>query len=158
MFRLRQATKQDIPTLAVHHRLMFEAILDERGGDRCSAQLEEVEQSYVKKLQQQLSDGSCKVWAVEKDQKIVASGGVTIISTVPVPNDPSYRIAYVHSIYTEDQYRKQGMASRIVKSALDYCRSIGIRRVILNASEAGRPLYEQLGFEAADNAMRLWIE
>jgi GNAT superfamily N-acetyltransferase len=157
MFRLRQAAREDIPILATHHRLMFEEILDERGGDRDSARLEEVAESYARKLKTQLLDGSCTVWVVEKGQKIVASGGVTIITTVPVPSDPSSQIAYIHSLYTDGPYRKQGLAYRIVKAVLSYCRSIGIRRVILNASHAGKPLYKKLGFEPADNAMRLWI-
>ena len=40
--------------------------------------------------------------------------------------------------------------------ALDWCRSTGIRAVILDASDEGRSLYESLGFTQT-NEMRLMI-
>jgi hypothetical protein len=48
------------------------------------------------------------------------------------------------------------MAKRIVQAALEACRSAGLRRVTLHASEEGRPLYEALGFQAT-NEMRLTL-
>jgi len=40
-----------------------------------------------------------------------------------------------------------------VESALKWCREHGYDRVVLHASKEGKPLYESLGFEPA-NEMR----
>jgi len=61
-------------------------------------------------------------------------------------------------MYTEKQYRNNNFANLIVERAIRFCRDLGIKRVFLNASEAGRPIYEKVGFRAAPEMMRLVIE
>ncbi len=46
------------------------------------------------------------------------------------------------------------LARRIVETAVEACRARGLKRVMLHASDAGRPLYESLGFRQT-NEMRL---
>lgn len=38
------------------------------------------------------------------------------------------------------------------------CKNRGIRRVLLNSSNEGRPIYEKIGFEPIPAMMRLMIE
>jgi len=52
--------------------------------------------------------------------------------------------------------RHQGVGGRLVALLLDEARGLGIRRVQLAASEAGRPLYEQMGFVALDHMVK-WL-
>ncbi|MDM8550454.1 GNAT family N-acetyltransferase [Desulfobacterales bacterium HSG2] len=157
-FTIQEAGFEDIPILVRHHRLMFEEIWTLKGLDYDISKLEEMDNAYAKKLQKQLTNNTSKAWFIEDISKIIASGAVSIISMVPVPDDPSDRVAYLHSIYTERGYRNRGFARRIAETAIHYCKSQGIRRMILNASDAGRPVYEKTGFRAADNVMRLWIK
>jgi hypothetical protein len=42
-------------------------------------------------------------------------------------------------------------------AALAWCRANGIRAVILHSSDAGRPLYESMGFTRT-NEMRIVLE
>ena len=46
------------------------------------------------------------------------------------------------------------MATAIVRVILDYLRELGIPVATLHASDAGRPVYEKLGFKPT-NEMRL---
>jgi len=64
-------------------------------------------------------------------------------------------IAFLHSVFTENEYRHQHHASRITQEAVDYCRNQGISRLYLVASDAGRPVYEQAGFVPVPNMMLL---
>jgi GNAT superfamily N-acetyltransferase len=156
-FPLRQARLDDIPTLVSHHRRMFEEILTARNEPFTVSQLESMDKAYAEKLQIQLANGICTAWIIEDKNRIIASGAVSLMTTVPVPADPSCQAAYLHSIYTDKDYRRKGLAHRITETAVRYCKSQGIRRMQLNASDAGCPVYEAIGFRTADNAMRLWI-
>lgn len=156
--RIREATVSDISLLAIHHRKMFEEIWENKGEDLDSSRFVEIETSYIKKLQSQLQDGSCKAWVIEDEQRIIASGAISIVSFVPTPQDLSSNVAYLHSMYTEKDQRNNHCAKRIIEQALRYCKAHGIKRIILNASEAGRPIYERIGFRSAPETMRLLLE
>jgi GNAT superfamily N-acetyltransferase len=155
---LRFAKSEDIPILVRHHCLMFEEILTLKGMDIDNSAFRKIETAHNDKLEKQLSDGSCVAWLIEYNKDIVASGAVSIISMVPVPDDPSHEVAYLHSMYTEKDFRRKKLAHRIIDEAILYCKGKGIKRMILAASDAGRPLYKQVGFLPAENLMRLWIK
>lgn len=157
-FALREGSEDDIHLLSVHHRKMFEEIWAKKGGSIDIPAGEEIEQAYAGKLRVELPAGLCRAWIVEKEGEVAASGAITIVSLVPTPMDLSSRVAYLHSVYTEPEMRGRNLAARIVKAAIDFCRKSGIKRVILNASEAGRPVYERIGFTSYPEMMRFVIE
>jgi len=157
-FIIAPATPEDIPVLADHHRKMFEEVVMSQKLYPKALNSERLDREYIHKLTNELGT-TCHVWVVRKnDGEVVASGGVSIISMVPVPSDYSYKVAYIHSIFTENKFRNNGLAKRIMDEILQFCKLHGIKRLILNASEAGRPLYEKIGFESATNSMRMIIE
>jgi N-acetylglutamate synthase-like GNAT family acetyltransferase len=155
---LREATERDIPQLGIHHRKMFEEIWEKKGESIDISVCKGIEKAYRQKLKQELIDGSCKAWVIENENRIIASGAITIVSFVPTPKDLSNSVGYLHSVYTERKNRNNNFANLIIKKAIQYCRNNGIRRVFLNASEAGRPIYEKVGFHSAPEIMRLMIE
>jgi ribosomal protein S18 acetylase RimI-like enzyme len=122
-FTLREATERDIPQLSAHHRKMFEEMWEKKGQPIETSAGNEMEQAYSRKLSAELRVGSCKSWLIEKGHQVVASGAITIVSFVPTPKDLSSRTAYMHSIYTEPESRGQNLASRIVLTALEYCKA-----------------------------------
>jgi GNAT superfamily N-acetyltransferase len=157
-FQIRDATVSDIPLLAAHHRKMFEEIWKNKGEAVDGSISAEIERVYMRKLQNQLPEGSCKAWVIEGDRRIIASGAISFVSLVPTLMDLSYKVGYLHSMYTEKEHRNNHFAERILKQALDLCRAMGIKRILLNTSEAGRPLYEKIGFRSAPDMMRLLLE
>jgi GNAT superfamily N-acetyltransferase len=152
---LRDATISDVPLLALHHRNMFEEIWEKKGRSIDSETFSEMEAKYREKLQHHIPDGSCKAWVIDADNRIIASGAISIVSYVPTPLDMCTDIAFLHSMYTEKDYRKKHCALRIVNQAIAYCKDRGINRIILNASDAARPLYKKIGFQSASETMRL---
>lgn len=156
--RIREATVNDIPLLAIHHRKMFEEIWENKGEDIDRSIFAEIERAYIEKLRRQLQDCSCKAWVIEDEHRVIASGAISIVSFVPTPQDLSSNVAYLHSVYTAKDQRNNQCAKRIVKQAVHYCQENGIRRIILNSSEAGRPIYEKIGFKPAPDIMRLLLE
>lgn len=61
---------------------------------------------------------------------------------------------YIFSMYTEPEFRRRGVASAVVRALVDWARRRGYTRVDLQATPAGRPVYERLGFRPTSH-MRL---
>lgn len=59
------------------------------------------------------------------------------------------------NIYTEPAYRRRGIAYKILDLLVSDVRSKGITSISLEATEAGRPLYEKYGFVKMDDEMEL---
>ena len=155
---IQEATCDDIKQMAIHHRKMFEEIWEKKGQKVEAAKAQEIEKAYSEKLQKEIPGGSCKAWVIKNGNRLVASGAISIVSFVPVPNDTNHNIAYLHSMYTEKDFRGRKYAQQIIERAIQYCKENGINRVILNASDAGKPIYEKLGFVSLPETMRLFIK
>lgn len=155
---LREASGSDISILAAHHRKMFEEIWEQRGEHLGTARAGEIEKAYTQKLDTDMECGICKAWVIEDKGKIVSSGAITIVSFVPNPSDLSSKVGYLHSMYTEKSHRNKKCAQRIIQNVITLCKSKGIKRIMLNASEAGQPVYQKFGFRSAPDTMRLLFE
>ena len=172
----RRAGEADIDLLAGHHRRMFEEMRARGGlslqatccGPDCgssSVQTQEdrpmdfagLERAHRQKLALQIPYGSCIAWIAEFDQKPVASAELSILRTVPVPEDPSSTTGFIHSLFVQPAMRRQGIASALIELLLDHCRQIGITRVQLNSSEAGREVYTKKGFRPLGQVMICWL-
>jgi N-acetylglutamate synthase-like GNAT family acetyltransferase len=154
----REATSSDISIMATHHRKMFEEIWEQKGEHLGTTRASEIENAYTQKLETELERGICKAWVIEAEGKIISSGAITFVSFVPNPSDLSSKVAYLHSMYTEKSYRNKKCAQRIIHNVINHCKSQEINRIILNASDAGQPVYQKIGFRPAPDTMRLFIE
>jgi GNAT superfamily N-acetyltransferase len=56
--------------------------------------------------------------------------------------------AYVNAVYVKPEYRRRGIARRLMELAVAWARERGCTSVRLRASEEGRFLYEAIGFHA----------
>ncbi len=54
--------------------------------------------------------------------------------------------AWIGMVLTHPDHRRRGYARRLTQTAIDYLREQGVQRIMLDAAEAARPLYEDLGF------------
>ncbi len=104
-----------------------------------------------------LDDGSYRGWFVEAPAgRVVAGGGVLFLTFQPSPASPDPRRAWIVNMFTEPDARGRGFARRLVETMLEWCRAGGLPTVYLHASDAGRPLYESLGF-IPNNEMKLTL-
>ena len=156
-YDLREATPADVPTLVIHRRRMFEDMAAAGGTPYDVTALDAMDVAYAAHLSLRLVDGAERAWVIESGGRIVASGAVLLSEWLPRPRDLTGRLAYLHSVYTLPEYRRRGLARRIVETAIDFCRAQGLRRLVLHASRDGRPLYESLGFTPT-NEMRLVLD
>jgi len=89
---------------------------------------------------------------------VVAGAGVQIRSMLPRPHADGTGLligleGIVMNMYVEHAWRRRGLARRIMDAIIEWAPSAGIVRLVLHASDEGRPLYESMGF-VATNEMR----
>ncbi len=154
---LRLAVAADIPVLVSHRRRMFEDMDALKGVTRDRDHFEAMDVAYADILRYEIPAGATRVWMIEDDGKIAASGALKFTDWLPRPDGQRRGLVYVHSVYTALEYRRQGLARRILQAMIADCRENGWPRISLHASEMGRGLYEELGFMPT-NEMRLIVE
>jgi GNAT superfamily N-acetyltransferase len=151
-FEIRNATLEDAVLLATHRMKMWADIHPEQ------VPLEGAEKRARLWIERQLSDGRLVGFiAKARDGEVAGSGCIWVRDEQPRPSSTRQVVPYLMSMYTERGFRRKGVARAVVKEALRWCRENGYERVVLHASNEGRPLYESLGFEPTSE-MRLKLE
>ncbi len=149
-FTVRQGTPADAPLIAAQRRAMF---LDMGYEDGTALQAASV--AFDAWLAEKLRKNEYFSWfALNSGGEVVAGVGLVLQDMQPGPLDSSTRRAYVLNVYTNPDYRHMGLARQLMTILMEWCRAQGLRTIVLHASEAGRPLYESLGFRQT-NEMRI---
>jgi GNAT superfamily N-acetyltransferase len=63
---------------------------------------------------------------------------------------------YVSSVYTKPGFRRQGIGRQLMENLMTRARELDVTRLLLNASEMGRPLYLDLGFKPTPYETLQW--
>ena len=66
--------------------------------------------------------------------------------------------ATLAGIYTAPGYRRRGIARELTLQAIAWCKAQNCVRIRLQASDAGRSLYESLGFKTFREMMKLDLQ
>jgi ribosomal protein S18 acetylase RimI-like enzyme len=148
----RLATANDIDVL-VHHRC---AMFAEMGLGNENT-LKHMNTEFHTWGLDHLANGTFWTWFACDGDKIVCGVGVYALDWPPGPTEDSTPRAYIYNVYTEIDYRRQGIAHRLMEHVLADLRERGFRTIGLHASKFGRRLYENLGFQQT-NEMRLVLD
>ena len=79
----------------------------------------------------------CRVFVAEGDDGSILGTGVATI------NGP---VAWIGTIWVSSAARGRGLGTALTNATIDAAEAAGARTLLLVATEAGRPLYERLGF------------
>ena len=80
---------------------------------------------------------NCHPILAERDGEIVGTGVATV----------SGRVGWVGTIWVAPALRSRGLGRTLTEEVIEELEGSGCRTLVLVATEAGRPVYERLGFE-----------
>ena len=89
------------------------------------------------------------------DDMVVGCASMSFIRVMPTFSHPSGIRAHLMNVYTRKEYRRQGIARRMVELLIKETWEKGATEISLDATESGRPLYESLGFTDSEECMVL---
>jgi GNAT superfamily N-acetyltransferase len=145
-YRVRAATVADVAAIAHHRAEMFRDMGLVREEERAT-----LAAGSAHFLADALPGGTYRGWVAELDGVVVAGAGVILRPLLPRPGHPNGASEVeVLNVYTEPEHRRHGLARALMHAVLDWCAGQNIAKVTLHASDAGRPLYESLGFTATN--------
>ena len=151
-YRIREAKldERDIETIVHQRRAMFVAM-----GHRDERALESMSERFRPWVKRKMEAGEYLAWfAIGPDEEVAAGAGLWLMDWLPHMIGAGKWRGNIVNVYTESAHRRKGLARELMKTAMGWCAKEGVDTVILHASDAGRALYEELGF-AASNEMRL---
>jgi ribosomal protein S18 acetylase RimI-like enzyme len=110
----------------------------------------------LKFIKQARSEVAFQAFVAEIDGSIVGSASCQLYGGLyPSPFKLQHRhYGYIWNIYVKSDYRRQGIATQLTKTAIDYLKDLDCTKVVLHASPFGKPVYESLGF-VSNNEMVL---
>ena len=152
---IRRATVDDAAIVAQHRVAMFSDMGNVPTDQLASTLLELSTSALVAELGQESYVG----WlALNGTNQVVAGAGVHVKPQLPRISDDGTSVVtaslpLVVNVYTEPAWRHRGIARALMATLMQWATTQGFDRVVLHASDAGRPLYVSLGF-VPTNEMR----
>ena len=146
MIEYRELTIEEIDAFA---RLRIRQLVEE--GARAEGDLLPALLDYYRR---HLSDGTFISYLALDGERIVGTGGVSIVEKPAWFGCPTGRIGLISSMYTDKAYRRQGIARRLLTLVTDAAKKQGCGAVWVTASDMGVPFYAGCGFVHNGNFMQ----
>ena len=147
----RKATVDDIDLLT-KTRIEVLRAANRLPVDTDMGDVEKQSRLYYEKALRDRTHTACLVF--DRD-RWVGAGGISYYQVMPTYHNPSGNKAYIMNMYTHPEYRRQGIAFRMLDLLVGDARSKQIAFISLEATAMGRPLYEKYGFVPIDDEMIL---
>ncbi len=152
--QIRLAASQDVEIISWHRARMFQDM-----GELPDHLFESFRARSLEYLRSALASGDYVGWLIfqrDHPQKILAGAGLLLRQVPPFPVSREIgetgitdgRQGLIVNVFTEPEWRRRGLARRLMEHILAWSREQGIQSILLHASDEGRALYEQLGFIA----------
>jgi GNAT superfamily N-acetyltransferase len=146
-YQIRIANQGDAATIAQHRVLMFHEM-----GAISDPERDAFWDPALFWIQQELAAERYIGWLAEGPQQVVGGAGIHLRTLPPGPGCMRVgRWGHIVNVYTQPDFRRQGLARRLMLELLRWCADRSLDRITLTASDQGRSLYEALGFVATSD-------
>jgi len=101
-----------------------------------------------------LADGTFVSWLAVENGRIIGTSGMSFVEKPPYFGCPSGKIGLISSMFTEKDYRRQGIGATLLSKIMEEARAFGCGVVQITASDMGVLLYQSYGFVKNKNFMQ----
>lgn len=101
-----------------------------------------------------MADGTFVSWLAVDGNKIVGTSGMSFIEKPPYFSCPNGKIGILSSMFTVNEYRRQGIAKELLTRIVHEAKEYGCGCIQITASDMGVLLYTDFGFVKNGNFMQ----
>jgi len=83
----------------------------------------------------------------EEASEIYSTAFLSIVERPPRKAASSYLVGTVYNVFTYPEYRKKGIATKVMSALLEEAKILNVAYIDLLATDAGKSLYKKMGFE-----------
>ena len=148
MVEIRIAAKDDIELLMSSRLEMLKVVNNLPADYEYSEEIVRESRDYF------LNGDHITVLAVD-DGEVIGCASMSFMWIMPTFSHPTGKRAHLMNVYTRSEYRRQGIARKMVNMLIDETWKRGATEISLDATTMGRPLYESLGFTNSTEGMVL---
>ena len=98
--------------------------------------MSEVERQSCQYYEEALHNDSHVAYLVFDDEKFVGAGGVSFFQVMPTYHNPTGKKAYIMNMYTNPEYRRQGIAYKTLALLVKEAKERGIKSISLESTES----------------------
>ena len=117
--------------------------------------IESFKQSTRQYLQEHIDKDDLIIFIATEESRIVSSCMACIYQMVPLPSCPSGKLAELLNVYTIEEYRNKGYAIKLLHMLIEEVKNCGVKKILLDYTDMGYPLYKKLGFKELDRHKEL---
>lgn len=90
-------------------------------------------------------------------EKAVGCATMCYITLMPTEEHPTGKRGHVMNVYTNPDYRRQGIGRKMMEMLIDEAKERGVTHISLDASPDGAKLYKSLGFAYSKENMEITL-
>ena len=148
MIEYRITTPEDIDLLMESRLVMLREVNHLAPDYEYSEELKNCSREYF------LNGDQTTVLALD-DGKVAGCASISYITVMPTFSHATGKRSHLMNVYTNKDYRRQGIARKMVNMLIEDAWNKGATEISLDATQLGRPLYESLGFGNNTECMNL---
>ena len=101
-----------------------------------------------------MKDGTFVSWLASDGNNIIGTSGMSFVEKPPYFGCPSGKIGLLSSMFTNPNYRRNGIAKELLSRIVNEAKQYGCGTIQITASDMGVKLYTDFGFEHNGNFMQ----
>lgn len=100
-----------------------------------------------------MADNTFVSWIAIDGKKIIGTSGMSFVEKPPYYGCPTGKIGLLSSMFTDINYRRMGIAKKLLSKVIEDAKNYGCTAVQITASDMGVKLYKNFGFKENHNFM-----
>ena len=105
------------------------------------------------------NEGNWALFGAFVDQKLVGIVGLYLYNRLPCKDYPNGLVAEIGSLYVKHEYRKNGIATKLVEKAVNFAKvsSLYIDAIVCDSTDIGSEIANKFGF-IESTEYRQWLQ
>ncbi len=145
--------KADINDLELLVELRYDVLREVNHIEDC-----DFSDDFMKATENYFASDKQSTYIATEGKDIIACATVCYIDVMPTFDHPNGRRARIMNVYTRLEYRRRGIAFKLLDMAVQEAEFRGVTEISLDATDEGRELYLSYGFKPSDEYMVLTFD